>query len=89
MARFHLPFADVDETLYRATSMYLLAQYFRQQEGKAGDFELEGLKHIYDNIQLVNAAVADRLRAATKTDATVNAIIILDTFAQAIPVHHR
>jgi hypothetical protein len=28
-ARFHLPFTDAEETIYRAVSMYLLAQYFR------------------------------------------------------------
>ena len=28
MARFHLPFANEEETIYRATSSYLLAQYF-------------------------------------------------------------
>jgi len=31
MARFHLPFASEDETIYRTTSMYLLAQYFKHQ----------------------------------------------------------
>ena len=85
MARFHLPFATEEETLYRATSMYLLAQYFLQREGKKGDFELQGLREIYDNIQLVNTAIAKRLRAACKTDASVNAIICLDMYAKAIP----
>ncbi len=85
MARFHLPFASEEETLYRATSMYLLAQYFLQREGKKGDFELQGLKQIYDNMQLVNTAIAVRLRAASKTDASVNAIIMLDMYAKAIP----
>ena len=33
MARFHLPFASNEETVYRATSMYLLAQYFLKKEG--------------------------------------------------------
>ena len=44
MARFHLPLANAEETVYRATSMYLLAQYFLQREGKEADMELEGLK---------------------------------------------
>jgi hypothetical protein len=85
MARFHLPLASRDETDYRAASTYLLAQYFIQREGREADFQLEGLKKIYDNIQQVNHSVAERLRAASKADSPVNAIVILDTYARAVP----
>ncbi|MCK4806106.1 MAG: hypothetical protein KAT09_00595 [Candidatus Aegiribacteria sp.] len=85
MARFHLPLASKDETVYRAVSTYLLAQYFIHREGKKADFQLEGLKKIYDNIQEVNYSVAERLRAASEADSPVNAIVILDTYAKAIP----
>ncbi len=85
MARFHLPLASRDETIYRAVSTYLLAQYFIHREGGEADFKLEGLKRIYDNIQEVNYSVAERLRAASKADSPVNAIVILDTYAKAIP----
>lgn len=85
MARFHLPLASRDETIYRAASMYLLAQYFLHREGREADLQLEGLKRIYDNIQEVNYSVAERLRAASETDSPVNAIVILDTYAKAIP----
>ena len=33
MVRYHLPFASVDETFYRAMSMYLLAQFFVYKRG--------------------------------------------------------
>ena len=85
MARFHLPFASEEETLYRAASMYLLAQYFRKKEGKRADFELDGLNRIYDNMQLVNAGTAERLKAASETDSSTNAIIRLDLYAKIIP----
>ncbi|NOQ22484.1 MAG: hypothetical protein GQ565_07525 [Candidatus Aegiribacteria sp.] len=85
MARFHLPLASRDETVYRAVSTYLLAQYFIHREGREADFHLEGLKRIYDNIQEVNYSVAERLRAASEADSPVNAIVILDTYAKAIP----
>ena len=85
MARFHLPLASRDETVYRAVSTYLLAQYFIRREGGEADFQLEGLKKIYDNIQEVNNSVAERLRAASKADSPVNAIVILDTYARAVP----
>ncbi len=85
MARFHLPLADEAETIYRTTSMYMLAQYFLKQEGKEHDFSLRKLKDIYHQLQVVNAAMSARLRAASKTDSVVNALILLDLFAKAIP----
>ena len=85
MARFHLPLANEGETIYRATSMYLLAQYFLKQGGMEPDIDLIRLKEIYNNILIVNSSIAGRLRAASKTDLTVNAIIILDVYAKAIP----
>ena len=85
MARFHLPLATGEETLYRATSMYLLAQYFVRKEGRQADLELEGLARIYRNIHIVNTAIAERLRAAAERDSTVNAIVMLDIYALALP----
>lgn len=85
MARFHLPFASEEETIYRAASMYLLAQYFRRKEGGEADMDLSGLAQIYKDLQVVNNHMAKRLRAASDKDATVNAVVILDLFAKALP----
>jgi hypothetical protein len=85
MARFHLPFANSLETTFRAVSMYLVAQYFRRKQGLDADLELEGLKEIYSNIQLVNVAMAERLRAISDKDVALNALVILDSFAQIVP----
>ena len=84
MARFHLPLANDHETIYRAVSMYLLAQYFLNQDGKEVDLELVGLQRIYNNLQLVNRTMADRLRASAKTDSVLNAIVELDIYAQTV-----
>jgi hypothetical protein len=86
MARFHLPLANEEETIYRATSMYLLAQYFLMKEGYQADLELEGLTRIYENIHTVNTAIAERLRAASEKDSALNAIVLLDMFALAVPM---
>ncbi len=85
MAWFHLPLASEEETLFRATSFYMLAQYYCQKEGRAADFEFEGLAKIYQNMQTVNCAIARRLRVASANDSSVNAIVILDSFAQIVP----
>ncbi len=84
MARFHLPLASREETIYRATSMYLLAQYFRSRADQSPDFALRGLQEIYRNVQTVNAAMVDRLRSATASDYMVNAVVFLDLYAVAV-----
>ncbi|MBI5895941.1 MAG: hypothetical protein HZB24_08050 [Desulfobacterales bacterium] len=85
MARFHLPFASTQETIWRATSSYLLSQYFRYGDGGTPDFTFKGLSTIYGEIQIVNKAFARRLRAACRQDSMVNAIILLDMFAKSMP----
>jgi hypothetical protein len=85
MVRFHLPFATDQETTFRAVSSYLLAQYFLHREGKAADIELDNLRKIYREIQLINSSIAGRLRGADTKDAAVNAVILLDLFAKSIP----
>ena len=85
MGRFHLPLASNEETIFRATSMYLLAQYFLKGEGRHADLELEGLTKIYQNMQIVNVAIANRLRSTSMSDSSINAIIILDNYAKSLP----
>ena len=85
MARFHLPLADEQETIYRAASMYLLAQYFRDKNDQPADWHLRGLKKIYSNLSSVNQGIGARLREATKTDSSLNAIVSLDMYTKVIP----
>ncbi len=85
LVRFHLPFASMEETEFRIVSMYLIAQYFRNKKGEKPDWTLDGLQEIYNKVGEVNKSFAERLRAATTKDASVNAIIILDCFAKAVP----
>jgi len=85
MARFHLPLASEEETIYRSTSMYLLAQYFRAREGQPVDYSLGGLEKIYRDLQIVNMALIDRLLGANTGDSSANAIILLDMFARIMP----
>jgi hypothetical protein len=85
MARFHLPFATEEETLVRVFAFHLLGDYVRAGGRGAATMDLKGLEARYQAVAQVNAAMADRIRSAFTKDAVVNAIIILDTFAQAVP----
>ena len=92
MAHFHLPFSSEQETIFRVASSYLLAQYLRKLKGEKFEEGLEGLKAHYQALQHVNEAMADRLRHiayTTKTemaDGTINALTLLDVFAQTVPL---
>jgi len=81
MVRFHLPFASLDETIYRGVTMFLTAQYFRHQDGKTAEWSIDGLGTIYSEVGRVNRDFANRMRAAAKKDANVNALVNLDVFA--------
>ena len=85
MARFHLPFASTEETIWRATTTYVLSQYFLCKEGRTPDLVFKGLSKLYNEIQTVNYAFAKRLRSACRQDSMVNAIILLDMFARSMP----
>ena len=84
MARFHLPFGDMDQTVFRAVGMYLTAQHLRQVKGLTPDWSLDGLKDVYGEVHRVNEKLADRIRAASQADATVNSLIILDSLGHIV-----
>jgi len=81
MARFHLPFSTTDETLFRAASIFLLGEYLN---GGPENCELKKLKEHYAEVSKVNEGILKRIRSVNKKDADLNALIILDNFAQII-----
>lgn len=81
MVRFHLPFGTLEETKYRAISMYLVAQYLLQKQGKPADWSLAGLVRIYEDVRQVNLNFSNRLQDLRMKDSSLNAIAILDSFA--------
>jgi hypothetical protein len=85
MVRFHLPFASIEETVFRSVSSYLLGQYFRFKNNLKPDWNLEGLIQIYEEVQKVNMGMAERLRSVPAEDANINALIVLDVFAKELP----
>ncbi len=86
MVKTHLPFATISESIYRSISMYLLAQFTRASKGLTPDWTLQGLTDIYRQIDKINISMVQRLQAATEQDASLNAVVILDSFAKMIPL---
>ncbi len=85
MARFHLPFSNESETAYRVAAMYLVAQHFKARAGGTFDLELDKLESVYHGMHAVNRGMAQRLRAASRQDAIVNAIVLLDVYSSLVP----
>ncbi len=85
MARYHLPFATREETIFRVVSTYLLEQYFRHKQAQSVDLDLEDLKKIYGEIQIINKAMTSRLLTVSVKDAAINAVVQLDIFAKTLP----
>jgi hypothetical protein len=77
----HLPFASVEETLYRAVSMYLLAQYFRWKRGLVPDWDMEDLVANCENLTALNVAFGERILNINTCDANSNALVSLDCFS--------
>ena len=84
LARYHLPFANIEETTFRTVSLYLLRQYFVQRDGGTPDLALRGLLEFYDQLQELDQAFQNRLRAASTRDANLNAINSLFSLAAAV-----
>ena len=84
LAHYHLPFATIEETTFRTVSLYLLRQYFVHRDGGVPDLALRGLLEFYDQLQDLDRAFQNRLRAASTRDANLNAINSLFSLAAAV-----
>ncbi|MGL1903554.1 MAG: hypothetical protein OCC49_15565 [Fibrobacterales bacterium] len=85
MAAHHLPFASLDDTIYRVLSMYALAQLLKNRKNNTFNSDFSELKELYENIGIVNTQFCERLRGMLKKDANVNAVVILNNFAEFVP----
>jgi hypothetical protein len=84
MAYFHLPLGDRLNTAFRFLGMYLIAQHVKQRDGRAPDWELRGLLGLLDDVHMVNRLLSRRIRAASRKDASINALVGLDVFANNV-----
>jgi hypothetical protein len=84
MAYFHLPMASQEETVFRAISTYFLAKYFKGDKTEV--FDLDALRDIYANMQVVNEYLVKRLQTCATGDATKNAVVLLHLLSCVLPL---
>jgi len=86
LARFHLPFANEQETVFRSLSANLLMQYVDNvQNGRNHPMNFDALNENYAKLSVVNSHLTKRLNDGVERDAALNAVIILDVFALITP----
>ena len=84
MARFHLPFATIEETMVRAASMFLLRQYYEYKRGLIKEFELASLEARYSLVQQINEGLLERVKSLGSEDADKNAMVTLHSLSQLL-----
>ncbi len=84
MAYYHLPFASLEETVFRVTSSYLLHQYYVYRNGGEVDLEFEGLKQRFKEMQTLNFHFLERIRAACDADSNLNVLATLFTISSML-----
>lgn len=82
--RLHMPFATVEETLFRMVGAYFLGQYLKTRHGGKADFTLGSLSRMYGDVQTVNRHLKRRLDNAVSKDANVNAVVSLMSMAMLV-----
>ncbi|MBN1622007.1 MAG: hypothetical protein JW871_05395 [Endomicrobiales bacterium] len=84
MTYYHLPFSSISEVKYRVITMYLMAQYLITRTGGTPDWELEKLKNLYREIQIVNKTLSHRFSSPEIKNMKINVLLELDCFAKHI-----
>lgn len=79
LAMLHLPFATPQEATFRFAAAHLLRQFFDGQP-----LDLEELRNQMDDLHVVNAAFAARLKAACSKDAIPNALTALFSLSMIV-----
>lgn len=88
MARFHLPFATIEETIIRSLGSFLIGKYLQNHDSgipiNIHDIKKEMTDH-YTKVNEINSKLIKRIEHLVNKensgDADQNAIIILDTLA--------
>ena len=88
LARFHLPFASIEEALFRALSLQLTSEFFnnRRLGVEASKSELE---KCYAKVSTLNHCFIERIRSYCSGDADKNAIAALDIWVQAFNIYQE
>jgi len=87
MAHYHLPFASIDEIVFRVSSSYLLSQYYLHQDGGEPDWELKGLKKYYKDLLTLNYDFLQRVRIASEAHSNLDVLSTLFSISSLLSIN--
>ena len=87
LARFHLPFSTIEETMFRILSMHFVGEYLNSEEEIT--LGIDKMKKHYAAVEVVNINFIKRIQARCKGDADLNAIAALDLFAKLFSIEYE
>ncbi|MGK7913590.1 MAG: hypothetical protein AB4050_19220 [Synechococcus sp.] len=82
LARFHLPFASFEETLFRSMSSCTLSELIKHKTVRDIDEICDLVKHRYEQLAIINAALIERIGHIGKGEADRNAIVTFHSYCQ-------
>lgn len=80
LARFHLPFSTLEETMFRVLALRLVGHFLDSDD--LDKVDLDYVKKQYSAVEVVNLDFIGRMHTYCKGDADVNAVAALDLFAK-------
>ena len=82
LARFHLPFASFEETLFRSISSCTLSELIAHKSVRDIEDIFKLVKHRYEQLAIINAALVKRIGGVGKGEADKNAIVTFHSYCQ-------
>lgn len=74
LAEMHLPFATLNETVFRICGAYLIREYLEMKSGNNPDWDMTKLLNFFQELQSLNQSFKARLNSAVQRDSNLNAL---------------
>jgi hypothetical protein len=74
LAEMHLPFATLNETVFRICGAYLIREYLEMKSGRTPDWDMTKLLRYFEELQTLNQEFKSRLNSAVHRDSNLNAL---------------
>lgn len=84
VARFHLPLSTHSETMVRVIGFQLLERYIKRRRDPETSLDLQGLEERYLNLKELNRCFLERIRAGSRSDASINALVLLEVLSREV-----
>lgn len=86
MARHHLPFSTLEETIIRTISSYMIKQLYDVPPQITKADAIAHIESLFSTMQEINQSMAKRLKGTATGDSMINAIVLLNTNSSLIPI---